>query len=208
MSYGLPATTRVRDGSERGRNVQLKRQDHRLFQALRARLRSVLSLRDALADISQQHLAKACCEMSRRDCAIVAWREVPGTAPPPKEPSRRVRGDSCRCARLDVAKAVQSTKEGSSAWIHHLQQFPPYIVLVLIIGFRSPLVHRRLHLRKGKSAKTQPMKSRTRTTTIGEAEEVRGNPGLPYRLLFRIGKELGVFLFELVKEPLSDCVER
>src|SRR6202047_5151324 len=29
-----------------------------LSQALRARLRSVLSLRDALADISQQHLAK------------------------------------------------------------------------------------------------------------------------------------------------------
>ena len=27
-----------------------------LFQALRARLRSVLSLRDTLADISQQHL--------------------------------------------------------------------------------------------------------------------------------------------------------
>ena len=29
-------------------------------------------------------LAKACCEMSRRDGAIVAWHEVPGTAPPPK----------------------------------------------------------------------------------------------------------------------------
>src|SRR5580700_10717786 len=55
-----------------------------LSQALRARLRSVLSLRDALADISQQHLAKACCEMSRRDGAIEAWHEVPGTAPPQK----------------------------------------------------------------------------------------------------------------------------
>ena len=53
-----------------------------LSQALRARLRSVLSLRDALADISQRHLAKACCELSRRDGAIVAWHEVPGTAPP------------------------------------------------------------------------------------------------------------------------------
>src|SRR5208337_1340919 len=29
-------------------------------------------------------LARACCEMSRRDAAIVAWHEVPGTAPPPK----------------------------------------------------------------------------------------------------------------------------
>jgi hypothetical protein len=28
--------------------------------------------------------AKACCEMSRRDGAIVAWHEVPGTAPPQK----------------------------------------------------------------------------------------------------------------------------
>ena len=27
-------------------------------------------------------LARACCEMSRRDSAIVAWHEVPGTAPP------------------------------------------------------------------------------------------------------------------------------
>src|SRR6478672_2655782 len=32
----------------------------------------------------KQHLAKACCQMSRRDGAIVAWHEVPGTAPPQK----------------------------------------------------------------------------------------------------------------------------
>jgi|HubBroStandDraft_6_1064221.scaffolds.fasta_scaffold57900_4 hypothetical protein len=44
----------------------------------------MLSLRDALADISQQHLAKPCWEMSRRDGAIVAWHEVLGTAPPQK----------------------------------------------------------------------------------------------------------------------------
>ena len=37
-----------------------------------------------VADISRQHLAKACCQMSRRDGAIVAWHEVPGTAPPQK----------------------------------------------------------------------------------------------------------------------------
>jgi hypothetical protein len=53
-----------------------------LSQALRARLRSVSSLRDALADISQQHLVKACCELSRRDGAIVAWHEVPGSECP------------------------------------------------------------------------------------------------------------------------------
>jgi hypothetical protein len=29
-------------------------------------------------------LVKACCQMSRRDGAIVAWHEVPGTAPPQK----------------------------------------------------------------------------------------------------------------------------
>ena len=29
-------------------------------------------------------LVKACCEMSRRDGAIVAWHEVPGAAPPQK----------------------------------------------------------------------------------------------------------------------------
>src|SRR3984957_18317530 len=67
-----------------------------LSQALRARLRSVSSLRDALADISQQHLAKACCELSRRDGAIVAWHEVPGKKRRPKEPSRRVRCDRVR----------------------------------------------------------------------------------------------------------------
>ena len=43
-----------------------------------------MSLRDALADIPQPHLAKACCEMSRRDGAIVAGHVVPGTVPPQK----------------------------------------------------------------------------------------------------------------------------
>ena len=75
-----------------------------LSQALRARLRSVLSLRDALADISQQHLAKACCELSRRDGAIVAWHEVPGSTTP-KEPSRRVRCDSLRAAAKKSGKS-------------------------------------------------------------------------------------------------------
>ena len=49
-----------------------------LNMSLRDRLQSVLSLREALPDISQQHLAKARREMSRRDSAIVAWHEVPG----------------------------------------------------------------------------------------------------------------------------------
>ena len=34
----------------------------------------------------------------RRDTAIVAWHEVPGTSVTPKEPSRRARCDWCRCA--------------------------------------------------------------------------------------------------------------
>src|SRR5580704_17757642 len=55
-------------------------------------------LRDALADILRHHLAKTCCKMSRRDGVIVAWHEVPGKNATPKEPSRRVRSDSRRCA--------------------------------------------------------------------------------------------------------------
>src|ERR1700722_8263761 len=47
---------------------------------------------------ASQHLAKACCELSRRDGAIVAWHEVPGKTPP-KEPSRRVRCDRVRRTR-------------------------------------------------------------------------------------------------------------
>src|SRR3984957_5701629 len=56
----------------------------------------------SLRDISQQALARCCCEMSasasRRDNTIVARHEVPGKAPP-HDPSRRVRSDSCRSAR-------------------------------------------------------------------------------------------------------------
>jgi hypothetical protein len=45
----------LRDGSFQGR----------FSQALRARLRSVLSLRDALAEISQQHLASRFSDVER-----------------------------------------------------------------------------------------------------------------------------------------------
>jgi hypothetical protein len=56
-----------------------------------------VSLRDALADISQQLLARACCENvpeGRRDRspARSAWESAT-----PTEPSRRVRYDSYRC---------------------------------------------------------------------------------------------------------------
>jgi hypothetical protein len=37
-----------------------------------------------LSVASCQLLAKACCEMSRRDGAIVAWHEMPGKDPPQK----------------------------------------------------------------------------------------------------------------------------
>jgi hypothetical protein len=46
--------------------------------------RSHRILRDKLADISEKCLAKARCDMSRRDGAIVAWHEVPGKTPPHK----------------------------------------------------------------------------------------------------------------------------
>ena len=38
----------------------------------------------AFRHFAMASLIKACCEMSRRDGAIVAWHEVPGTAPPQK----------------------------------------------------------------------------------------------------------------------------
>src|SRR5580704_6822317 len=71
-------------------------------------------------------LVKACCEMSRRDGAIVAWHEVPGTAPPQK--SRPVGYGVIRAglrtdSMIGVTKfGIQLIKAGSSAWIH--QTFP------------------------------------------------------------------------------------
>jgi len=41
----------------------------------------------------KQHRAKACCEKSRRDGAIVAWHEVPGKAPPQESRPVGVRCD-------------------------------------------------------------------------------------------------------------------
>src|SRR6266404_5140960 len=52
-----------------------------LSQALRARLRSVLSLRDALADISQQHLARCPVRNSRSFFAITIQYILPGNCP-------------------------------------------------------------------------------------------------------------------------------
>jgi hypothetical protein len=37
---------------------------------------------DSSWSVRKLYLAKACCEMPRRDGAIVAWHEVPGPAPP------------------------------------------------------------------------------------------------------------------------------
>ena len=49
--------------------------------------------RTRLQTFLKQHLAKARCEMSRRDGAIVAWHESAWDSATPKEPSRRVRCD-------------------------------------------------------------------------------------------------------------------
>ena len=70
-----------------------------LTQALRARLRSVLSLRDALVDLSQ-HItpsSKSLRETSRSNSAIVAWHELPGKHHP-KSAVPEGRYDSCKCA--------------------------------------------------------------------------------------------------------------
>ena len=64
----------LRDGSFEGH----------FSQALHARLRSGCPYGTRWQTFRKQHLAKACCEMSRRDGAIVAWHEVLGTAPPQK----------------------------------------------------------------------------------------------------------------------------
>jgi hypothetical protein len=49
-------------------------------------------------------LTKACCEMSRRDDAIVAWHEVPGTTPAQKESSRR---DGVICAGVGADSMIR-----------------------------------------------------------------------------------------------------
>ena len=48
------------------------------------RFRSGIELELELVLGSFSDLTGACCEMSRRDGAIVAWHEVPGTGPPQK----------------------------------------------------------------------------------------------------------------------------
>src|ERR1700726_1585069 len=62
-----------------------------------------------------QRLAKACCEMSRRDGAIVAWHEVPGTAPPQK--SRPVGYGVIRATRntsgISCARSDRTLRDGS-----------------------------------------------------------------------------------------------
>jgi hypothetical protein len=64
-------------------------------------------------------MAKACCEMSRRDGAIVAWHEVPGTAPP--QESRPVgygviragvRADSRRFRKRSITSSSSSNLIG------------------------------------------------------------------------------------------------
>jgi hypothetical protein len=54
-------------------------------------------------------LARARCEMSRRDGAIVAWHEVPGTAPPQK--SRPV-GYGLICAGVRTDSMIGAAKFG------------------------------------------------------------------------------------------------
>src|SRR5271165_7400737 len=46
----------------------------------------------AFSTLCRQFLERACCEMSRRDGAIVAWHEVPGTGAP--ESTHQQKGES------------------------------------------------------------------------------------------------------------------
>src|SRR5271165_1627255 len=71
-----------------------------LSQALRARLRSVLSLRDALADISQQHLAKGCCEIQDLWVVQVAIASEPGIL--------SIRGESTACSPRPIPACRRS----------------------------------------------------------------------------------------------------
>src|ERR1700738_1901989 len=76
--------------------------------------------------IVKHGLARCCCEMSRRDGAIVAWHEVPGPAPPQKRSPGAygvIGGGLPTDSMIGVTKApIQLIKTGSSAWIH--QAFP------------------------------------------------------------------------------------
>ena len=82
-----PISTRNTSGSSCARSDRTLRDgsfEGRFSQALHARLRSGCPYGTRWQTFRKQHLAKACCEMSRRDGAIVAWHEVLGTAPPQK----------------------------------------------------------------------------------------------------------------------------
>ena len=77
--------------------------------------------------------------LSRRDGAIVAWHEVPGT-PPKRGPSRRVRCDSCRRAHRfdDWSDEISNTiTKKILAWIHQtflgIQPCQPWY----LAGFRE-----------------------------------------------------------------------
>ena len=62
---------------------------------------------DPAVRMDRLQLARACCELSRRDGAIVAWHEVPGTAPPkravPLSPNRARARRRARYRTLTVA---------------------------------------------------------------------------------------------------------
>jgi hypothetical protein len=77
-------STRNTSGISCARSYRTLRDDSfrgTLFQALRARLQSVLSLRDALADISQQYLGKRLCTRLASESAnsptIINYRPLP-----------------------------------------------------------------------------------------------------------------------------------
>jgi hypothetical protein len=78
--------------------------------------------------------------MSRRDGAIVAWHEVPGATPPQKDPSRRVRCDSCSVrasSRIGVIK-ISKTKTDFLVFKKHSAHFDekiPHELVVPIIPY-------------------------------------------------------------------------
>jgi hypothetical protein len=74
--------------------------------------------------------------MSRRDGAIVAWHEVPGIVPP-KESSRRVRSDSCRCGPILAGSGNASLHRVAARTINRTRTFQEESLLVTVRADRS-----------------------------------------------------------------------
>ena len=113
---------------------------------LRATSDRLIDLKSGKLEILSRILAEACGEMSRRDGAIVAWHEVPGTAPP-ERPSRRVRYDGIS----QVQETVHDDEKYLLDELHPIIPYPTgrFFREALSQALRARLRSHRLSGRKG-----------------------------------------------------------